>query len=70
MFLQSRYKVGLTLRVSRYKVDQSHEFIPRYKCLGVHLCSVAVQTITEPENCHGILDFNCEQMRVSGCYSH
>jgi hypothetical protein len=67
MFLQSRYKVGLTLRVSRYKVDRSHKFIPHYKFLDGQWCSVAIQTISEPENCHGILDFNCMQMRESGC---
>jgi len=48
MFLQSWYKVGLALRVSRYKADRSHEFIPRYKFLGVHLCSVGMQSVSKP----------------------
>ena len=34
MFLQSRYKVGLTLRVSWYKVDRSYEFIPPLQIFG------------------------------------
>jgi hypothetical protein len=70
MFLQSRYKVGLTLCVSRYKVDRSLEIITRYKFLGGHWCSAVVQTVSKPENCHGISDFNCVQMRESRCRNH
>jgi hypothetical protein len=66
VFLQSRYKVGLTLRVSRYKVDRSHEFIPGYKVGCEQWRSVAVQFVSKPEICQGILDFNCLQMSVSG----
>jgi len=36
------------IRVSRYKADRSREFIPGYKVDGRHLCSIAVQTVTEP----------------------
>jgi hypothetical protein len=52
-FLPSWYKFYRALRVSRYKVDRSREFIPGYKVRGGHWCSVAVQTVTEPEICHG-----------------
>jgi len=36
-----------------YKFYRSHEFIPGYKAGGGHWRSVAVQTISEPEICHG-----------------
>ena len=39
--------------MSRYKFDRSREFIPGYKVGGGHLRSVAVQTVSEPEICHG-----------------
>jgi hypothetical protein len=29
-----------------------------------------VQVVSEPENCQGILDFNCGQMRVPGCKNY
>ena len=35
-----------------YKFDRSREVIPGYKVSCGHLRSVAVQTISEPENCH------------------
>jgi len=38
--------------------------------VGLTLRSVAVQFVSEPENCQGMLDFNCEQMRVSGYKNH
>jgi len=40
--------------VSRYKFDRSREFIPGYKVSGGHWRSVAVQTVSEPEICHGV----------------
>jgi hypothetical protein len=52
-FLPSRYKVLRALRVSRYEFDRCHEFIPGYKVGGGHWCSVAVQSVSEPEICHG-----------------
>ena len=52
-FLPSWYNFYRSLRVSRYKVDRSREFIPGYKVDSGHWCSVAVQTISEPEFCHG-----------------
>ena len=55
--------------MSRYKVDRSREFIPGYKFGGGQWRSVAVQTVSEPEICHGAV-LNCVQMRVSGCKSH
>ena len=39
--------------MSRYKFDRSREFIPGYKIGGGHWRSVATQTISEPEICHG-----------------
>jgi hypothetical protein len=39
--------------VSRYKFYRSGEFIPGYKNSGWHWRSVAVQTNSEPEICHG-----------------
>jgi hypothetical protein len=39
--------------VSRFKFDRSQEFIPGYKTGGGHWCSVAVQSISKPEICHG-----------------
>ena len=59
-----------SVMVSRYKFDRSLEFIPSYKVGGGHLRSVAVQTISKPENCQGIQDLNYVQMRVSGCKIH
>ena len=70
MFLQSRYKVYYVLARSRYKVDRSREFIPGYKVGCGHWRSVGVQFVSEQEICQGILDFNCVQMRVSGCRNH
>jgi hypothetical protein len=35
--------------VSRYKFDQSREFIPGYKAGGEHWRSVAVQFVSKPE---------------------
>jgi len=35
-----------------YKFDRSREFIIGYKVGGGHWCSVAVQVLSEPENCH------------------
>jgi len=52
-FLPSGYKVFWALRVSRYKFDRSREFIPGYKVGGGHWRSVGVQTVPEPEICHG-----------------
>ena len=69
-FLPSGYKVCWALRVSRYKFDRSREFIPGYKVGYGHWRSVAVRTVSKPENCQGILQFNWEQMRVSGCKNH
>ena len=39
--------------MSRYKFDRSCEFIPGYKFDGGHWRSVAVQSVSEPEICHG-----------------
>ena len=45
-------------------------FLPSgYKIL-LNITCVAVQFVSEPENCQGILNFNCEQMRVLGCKNH
>ena len=52
-FLPSGYRVLWTLRVSRYKVDRSREFIPGYKFGCGHWRSVAVQIVSEPEISHG-----------------
>jgi hypothetical protein len=52
-FLPSGYKFYWALRVSRYKFDRSREFIPGYKVNCGHWRSVAVQFVSEPENCHG-----------------
>ena len=56
--------------MSRYKVDRSRELIPGYKVSCGHWRSVAIQTVSKAENCQGVDDFNCEQMRVSGCKNH
>jgi hypothetical protein len=45
---------------------RSRELIPGYKVGCGHWRSVAVQTILEPENCQGVLEFYCGLMRVSG----
>ena len=66
-FLPSWYKFYCVLARSRYNFDRSHEFIPGYKVGGGHWRSVAVKFVSEPEICQGILEFNCEQMCVSGC---
>ena len=70
MFLQSRYKVYYVLARSWYKFDRNREFIPGYKFWERHWRSVGVQFVSEPEICQGILEFNCEQMRESGCRNH
>ena len=70
VFLPSWYKFYCVLARSRYKFDRSREFIPGYKAGCEHWRSVAVQTVSKPENCQGILDFYFVQMRVSGCMSH
>ena len=70
MFLQSRYKVCYVLVRSRYKFDRSREFITGYKTGWEYWRSVAVQFVSEQEICQGVLDFNCVQMRVSGCQNH
>ena len=69
-FLPSRCKFYWALRVSRYKFDRSREFITGYKDGCGHWRSVAVQSISKPENCQDIMGFNCVQMRVSGCRNH
>ncbi len=43
---------------------------PRLQILLRALRSVAVQIVSRPEISQVILDFNCEQMRVSGCRNH
>ena len=48
-----RVQILWALRVSRYKFDRSREFIPGYKTIRGHWRSVAIQTISEPENCQG-----------------
>jgi len=35
-----------------------------------HWRSVAVQFVSEPKICHGVLELYCVQMRVSGCNNH
>ena len=70
MFLQSRYKVYYVLARSWYKFDRNREFITGYKTGWEYWRSVAVQFVSKPEICQGILDFNCVQMRVSGYRSH
>jgi hypothetical protein len=52
------------------KFDRSREFITGYKICWEHWRSVALQGRSKPENCQGILDFNCGQMYVSGCKNH
>jgi hypothetical protein len=52
-FLPSGYKFCWTLRVSRYKVDRSREFIPGYKVGCGHWRSVAIQFVSKPEISHG-----------------
>ena len=70
VFLQSRYKFYYMLARSRYKFYRSHEFFPGYKVGCGHWCSVGIQIVSKQEICQGILEFNCEQMRVSGCRNH
>ena len=70
MFLQSRYKFYYVLARSGYKFERSREFIPGYKIGGGHWRSVAIQIVSEQENCQGIWDFNCVQMSESGCRNH
>jgi hypothetical protein len=50
--------------VSRYKFDRSREFIPDYKVSWEHLRSVAVQTVSEPDNCHDAGFILCAGERV------
>ena len=43
----------VSIRVSRYKFDRSREAITVQEIYGGHWRSVAVQAVSEPENCHG-----------------
>jgi hypothetical protein len=52
-FLPSWYKFYWLPARSRYKFDQSHEFIPGYEVGGVHWRSIAVQFVSKPEIYHG-----------------
>ena len=70
MFLRSRYKFYCMLARSRYKFDRSRKFTTGYKTGWEHWRRVGVQIISKQEICQGILDFNCVQMRVSGCQNH
>ena len=63
-FLPSWYKFYCVLVRSRYKFDRSREFIPSYKAGGWHWRSVAVQTISETEICHGAEFKLCSDERV------
>jgi hypothetical protein len=79
-FLPSWYKFYRALRVSRYKLDRSREFIPGYKFGGGHWRSVAPcpaeakrkrgYKLSRSQKIITVQDFNCEQMRVSGCNGH
>jgi hypothetical protein len=51
-FLPSWCKFYCIQARSRYNFDRSHEFIPDYKFGFGHWRSVAVQSVSEPENCH------------------
>ena len=53
-FLPSWYKFYCVLARSRYKFDRSRGFIPGYKVGGRHWSSVAVQTVSKSEICHGV----------------
>jgi hypothetical protein len=46
-------QILLALRVSRYKFDRSRETITVQDFYWGHWRSVAVQAVSEPENCHG-----------------
>ena len=63
-------QILLALRVSRYKFYRSREVIPGYKFVWEYWRSVAIQSVSKSKNCQGILELNCEQMRVSGCKNH
>ncbi len=52
-FLPSGYKFYRALRVSRYKFNRSRETITVQDFTWGHWRSVAVQAVSEPENCHG-----------------
>ena len=69
-FLLSRYKFCCVLARSRYNYDRSSELITGYKFGWGHWCSVAAQSWSKPENCQGILEVKCGQMRVSWCKNH
>jgi hypothetical protein len=70
-FCRPGTKSTQALRVSWYTVDKWPK-----NCLGCrnlvneHWRSVAMQFVSEPENCQGILNLNWEQMRVSGYNNH
>ena len=52
-FLPSGYKFYLTLRVSRYNYNQSHNTITLQDFCWGHWRSVVVQVVSEPEICQG-----------------
>ena len=70
VFLPSWYKFYWVMAQSRYNFDRSRELITGYITGWEHWRSVAVQSWSKPENCQGILNFYCVQMRVSGCKNH
>ena len=70
MFLQSRYKFYTCWRDPGTRLIGAANFIPGYKTGWEYRRSVGIQFFSVPEVCQGILDFNCVQMRVSGCRNH
>ena len=56
--------------MSRYKFDRSREFIPGYKCWLAGTGAVSRYKLSRSQKFVTVQDFNCGQMRVSGCNNH
>ena len=68
-FLPSWYKFYCVLVRSRYKFDRSHEFIPGIK-LVAGTGAVSQYNLSRSQKLVKVQNFNCVQMRVSGCKNH
>jgi hypothetical protein len=67
-FLPSRYKFLLSITRVAVQVLSKPRNYHRLLILMAGTGAVSrYKASSEPENCQGILEFNCEQMRVSGC---
>src|SRR4030042_6996092 len=66
-FLPSGYKLYLALRVSRYKVDREQVISQDIQSFIAGTSAVSRYKLSRNQKIVMIQDFDCGQMRVSGC---